>query len=129
MAKVQIYFDGGCKPNPGMMELGIVILETGNSAEPMTWFEFGQGTNNLAEWSALIWAVQIAEERGYTDVEYIGDSIMVINQADNKWKIKERSFLPFKETFLKLNSKIKGTLTYIPRDKNKAGTYLEHGLV
>ena len=128
MSKIQIYFDGGCKPNPGMMEICINIYGDG-APQPSTVFDLGEGTNNLAEWSALVWAAQTAVDKGYKGVEFIGDNITVINQADNKWAIKERSFLPFKEAFMQLNHTVGGTLRHVPRDDNRAGTYLEKGLV
>lgn len=128
MSKIQIYFDGGCKPNPGNMEICIVIVGDG-APQPKTVFDLGHGTNNIAEWSALLWAASTAKERGYKDVEFLGDNITVINQADNKWKIKERSFLPFKEEFMRLNHEIGGRLTHTPRATNRAGTYLESGIV
>lgn len=128
MSKIQIYFDGGCKPNPGNMEICVVIVGDG-APEAKTVFDLGYGTNNIAEWSALLWATSIAKERGYTDVEFLGDNITVINQADNKWKIKERSFLPFKSEFMQMNHNIRGTLRHVPRDSNRAGTFLENGIV
>ena len=128
MSKMQIYFDGGCKPNPGMMEICVVIDDNGQP-EPKTVFELGQGTNNIAEWSALIWAASIAKDRGYKIVELLGDNITVINQADNKWNIKERSFLPFKAEYLSLTKGIQVQLTHVPRAQNKAGTFLESGKV
>lgn len=102
---IQIYFDGGCKPNPGMMEICINIYGDGDP-QPMTVFDLGHGTNNLAEWSALVWAAQTAVDRGLKNVEYLGDNITVIRQASNEWAIKEKSFLPFKEAFMKLNREV-----------------------
>lgn len=128
MSKIQIYFDGGCKPNPGNMEICVVIL-AGGAPEAKTVMDLGYGTNNMAEWSALLWAVSLANERGYKDVEFLGDNITVINQASNLWKIKERSFLPFKAEFLQLNHSVNGTLRHVGRDSNKAGTFLENGMV
>ncbi len=128
MSKIQIYFDGGCKPNPGNMEICIVIIGDG-APQPMTVFDLGYGTNNIAEWSALLWAASIAKERGYKNVEFLGDNITVINQASNLWKIKERSFLPFKMEFMNMNHTIQGTLTHTPRATNRAGTFLESGIV
>jgi ribonuclease HI len=128
MGNIQIYFDGGCKPNPGQMEICIVIVGDG-APQPMTIFDLGYGTNIVAEWSALLWAASVAKERGYKGVEFIGDNITVLNQADNKWKIKERSFLSFKMEFMQLNHEINGSLSHIPRAQNRAGTFLESGIV
>lgn len=42
----------------------------------------GIGDNNDAEWLALIAAAEIAGRSGYDDVEFVGDSALVIAQAN-----------------------------------------------
>ena len=128
MSDIKIYFDGGCKPNPGKMEI-CVIIDNNGVLEPHVNLEIGDGTNNLAEWAALVWAASIAAERGYTSVTFYGDSNNIVNQANNIWKIKEKNFLPFKTQFVNLNNSVQGTVMYVPRESNKAGVYLEHGLL
>lgn len=118
-----IYFDGGCNPNPGMMETCYVV----NGKEVYDRRNFGIGTNNVAEWSALIDALLHCEENGYTNVTIYGDSKLVVNQAMGTWKIKKDEFNLFKSEADRIRSKVKANIVYVPRDKNLAGIYLEHG--
>ncbi len=74
--RTKIYFDGGCRPNPGAMEIAVV---TGGTALIET--DAGFGTSLDAEWLALIAALRLARARGLADFVLIGDAAGVIAQA------------------------------------------------
>jgi ribonuclease HI len=121
-----VYFDGGCKPNPGKMEIGLVFV--GDDGTKVNHKEhFGQGTNNQAEWLALIVGLSMLSEMGVREITMIGDSQLVCMQASGKWKMKLDSPLyhfwaEFKE-LEKLFTKIE--IKHVLRDKNLAGIMLE----
>lgn len=123
----RIYFDGGSKPNPGAMEAGVVILHADGSKTKLRDAKLGHGTNNIAEWTALLWAMSWAEQNGWVGVEILGDSKLVINQAQGLWKIKQAEFVPFREEFQRLNRTVRARLTHTRREYNMAGIFLEHG--
>jgi ribonuclease HI len=124
---MKIYFDGGSKPNPGKMEAGIVMVHDDGYRQPIKDDRLGMGTNNVAEWTALIWAMTWAEQQGWSHIEIFGDSQLIINQAQGNWRIKQPEFVPFRDEFQRLQRTVKATLTYVPRAQNLAGIYLEHG--
>jgi ribonuclease HI len=74
--RLKIYFDGGCRPNPGVMEAAVV-------ARGATYFfdDLGYGTSSDAEWLALRLALQLAQSLGEPDFDLVGDSLEVIQQA------------------------------------------------
>lgn len=74
--RLKVYFDGGCRPNPGTMEVAVV-------ARGATHFfdDLGSGTSSDAEWLALRLALQVAQSLGEPDFDLIGDSLEVIRQA------------------------------------------------
>lgn len=73
---MKIHFDGGCRPNPGLIETAVVAAgKTYHRAD------HGHGDNNDAEWLALLDALRIAREIGVRDVVLIGDSALVVDQA------------------------------------------------
>lgn len=74
--RLKIYFDGGCQPNPGVLEVAVV-------ARGATYFfdDLGCGTSSDAEWVALRLALQLAHTLGEPDFDLIGDSLEVIRQA------------------------------------------------
>lgn len=81
--RVKIFFDGGCRPNPGRMEAAIVLR-----GETRFYDDLGYGTSNDAEWIALHLALQIAHTLGETDFELIGDGANVIRQANGLSKCR-----------------------------------------
>ena len=74
--RLKIYFDGGCRPNPGALEAAVV-------ARGATYFydDLGYGTSSDAEWLALRLALQLAQSLGEPDFDLIGDSLEVTRQA------------------------------------------------
>jgi len=77
--RTKIYFDGGCRPNPGSMEVAVV---TGGFAAIDR--DVGVGSSLDAEWLALIAALRLARERGLTDFVLLGDAAAVVAQANGK---------------------------------------------
>lgn len=121
----KIYFDGGCKPNPGMMEVCIVVVDGRHEPVPHVVPKLGHGTNNIAEWSALLWAMSWAVENGWRDCEVIGDSKLVVSQAAGRWKINNAEFHSFKANFDAMQSQLGVTLKHVLRNKNLAGRHLD----
>jgi ribonuclease HI len=73
---MKIWFDGGCRPNPGVIETAVV-------AQGRVWLrdDHGAGDNNDAEWLALLDALAVARALGLADVVLLGDAVMVVDQA------------------------------------------------
>ncbi|MGY4397581.1 ribonuclease HI [Sphingomonas sp. UYAg733] len=75
--RIRIFFDGGCRPNPGEMEIAVVALGRTYVSQNL-----GLGTNSDAEWLALIEGLRIARSLDLTNFVLVGDSAMVVNQAN-----------------------------------------------
>ena len=76
---MKLFFDGGCRPNPGMMETAVVARGVVHHRG-----EVGVGTSHMAEWHALLHALQVACGLGERDVVLIGDAVNVIDQANRR---------------------------------------------
>lgn len=74
--RLKVYFDGGCRPNPGAIEVAVV-------SRGATYFfdDLGCGTSSDAEWVALLMALKVAQCSGEPDFDLIGDSLEIILQA------------------------------------------------
>lgn len=119
---IEIYFDGGCKPNPGACETAVVIPSLNLKFHE----RLGYGTNNQAEWLALIWGMMLALERGYDDITLKGDSQLVINQAKGEWQCRKPDLQTYLAEFKAMRPKFKRIgLVYVPRAKNLAGHFIE----
>ena len=77
MARLKIFFDGGCRPNPGPIEVAVVAVGVVFHER-----NIGHGSNDEAEWLALIHALKIAGRHGAKDVQLLGDAAAVIAQAN-----------------------------------------------
>lgn len=114
------YFDGGARPNPGKMHVAVVL------GDEKFVEKLGQGTNNIAEWTAMLWAVQIAQSKGLRDIHLIGDSELIVNQATGKYKVKATELIPFKNAYdeaVGVFDTVK--VSWVPRARNPAGWLLE----
>ncbi len=119
---MKLFFDGGCRPNPGAMTACVVIDEPRSTHQK----PLGYGTNNIAEWLALLYAMELALSYGATEIELIGDSALIVNQANGLWKIKQTEFLPHKASYDRLRGQFSQiVLSHVKRRHNLAGHVLE----
>lgn len=118
---MEFYFDGGCKPNPGRMDIGVVCKKLGIAH----YEKRGRGTNNQAEWLALIQAVRFARDHGVASVTFIGDSQLVVNQAMGRWQIKNAEMRDLCAEFRNEVAGMDYYVQFVPRERNLAGHLIE----
>lgn len=116
MTKV-IYFDGASKGNPGPGAAAAVLEEDGEIF--LSRKSEQHVTNNVAEFHGLILAIQLAVGHGYEDVEFRGDSQLVVNMVNGKFTARNEKM---KELLLHARKGLaaipKWSITWVPRDKN-----------
>jgi ribonuclease HI len=86
--RARLHTDGGARGNPGPAGIG-VVLES-ESGEVMAEIARGIGvtTNNVAEYTALIAGLELALEKGVSDLDVRVDSELVAQQVRGRWKIR-----------------------------------------
>ena len=77
LQRTKLFFDGGCRPNPGSLECAVVLR-----GQVHYRCDIGEGTNSDAEWLAAIYAVEIALLHGERNIVLLGDSTLVVTQAN-----------------------------------------------
>jgi ribonuclease HI len=124
MTRDIFFFDGGCRPNPGPMEVAVV-----SRGQTHIRTDLGYGDNNEAEWLALLHAVELAQAAGVTDVLLIGDSTLVVEQARGR-RCRSPHLKPYPDRFhIAVAGFSRVRLKQVPRSKNLAGIALaRHGL-
>src|SRR3989344_4655894 len=90
--------DGGCRGNPGPGAIGIIIRDDRTILIKYSQFIGRQITNNIAEYEALIKALELASQFG-KEVTCCLDSELVVNQLLGKYKVRNPWLLPL---FLKV---------------------------
>lgn len=116
---IKVFFDGGCRPNPGPTEAAVVVRGTKYLYE-----DLGTGTNSDAEWLALIRALELAQSLGLGEFDLIGDALEVIRQA-NRALQDAPAETGHAATFAALAAKgAPAKIRWIKREQNLAGIAL-----
>ena len=87
MSRVTVNVDGGARGNPGPAAIGVVVRD-GDGVLEEVGETIGEATNNVAEYKALLRGIQLAAERGASELELVGDSELVVRQVEGRYKVK-----------------------------------------
>ncbi|MBN1765483.1 MAG: ribonuclease HI family protein [Sedimentisphaerales bacterium] len=80
--------DGGSRGNPGPAAAGVLISKKGSKVIFSGGFYLGETTNNVAEYTALVRALELAEQLGGTRLDVFCDSELVVKQVNGQYKVK-----------------------------------------
>ena len=118
---MKLYFDGGCRPNPGAVQTAVVA-----GGKLFLRADYAPGDNNDAEWLALIDALRVARDLGLADVALLGDSALVVDQANGATRRIAPRFKAHLATFRALADGFASVrVRRIGRKQNLAGIALE----
>ena len=113
-----LYFDGACRGNPGPMAVGAVLLESGKKVGEIS-KNIGTGTNNIAEWKALIEGLKLAAAHACKELEVRGDSQLIIRQISGQYRVKNENLIPLYNEARKLCGNFsKIDFRWVRRDEN-----------
>jgi len=117
---MKIFFDGGCRPNPGAIDIAAVVAGTAHVR-----LGIATGDNNEAEWRALLFALDLAIEARAQEATLLGDSVLIIEQARGRWPCRSAHLQPFHATFQARSLSVpRLRLRHVPRSRNLAGIAL-----
>jgi ribonuclease HI len=126
----ELYFDGCCKGNPGVGGAGAVIYHHGNEIWGKSLYVGEKTTNNIAEYTGLIFGLDAAVEMGIKTLVVKGDSQLVIKQMRGEYQVKSENLVPLFTEAKKLAAKIDEiSFVHVYRNENKRADELSnHGL-
>ena len=117
---VIIEADGGSRGNPGPAGSGAVLIDsqTGSVLAEIAMF-IGVATNNVAEYRAVLAAVDVANEIA-PDAELLVrmDSKLVVEQMSGRWKVKNEGMQDLFQSMQKSIGTRKISFEWIPREQN-----------
>ena len=115
---VDIYVDGASRGNPGDSGIGILFKGMNDNSKKYKNY-IGIGTNNNAEYVALITALEIAKSENLKEINVYTDSQLVANQINGYWKVKDSDIkLLFNRAKSLINNFPHFTITHIRRENN-----------
>jgi len=124
MNELEIYIDGASKGNPGPSGIGVVICRDGETVENISRF-IGTTTNNVAEYTALIHALEKAIRLKAQALKINTDSQLLYKQICKVYKIKSPNILELYHQAQTLMSCFKQVaIREISREKNKGADKL-----
>jgi ribonuclease HI len=115
--------DGGARGNPGEAGCGIV-LEVGGRREEHTLY-LGTATNNVAEYAALLAALERAHALGVNTLDVTSDSQLLVEQMNGGYRVKAAHLKPLWLEARALASAFRTfTITHVSREANRAADAL-----
>ncbi len=81
-------FDGGSRGNPGPAGIGVVVRAADGTPVVTLGRFIGRATNNVAEYKALITALEQARLLGAKKVRIRGDSELIVKQMLGEYRVK-----------------------------------------
>lgn len=116
---ILVYTDGASRGNPGKAGVGVVICDKERHVLEEVSEYIGETTNNVAEYKALIRALEKALEYCPKELEIFSDSELLVRQVNGQYKVRAPSILPLYNKAKKLMEMFpRWTIEYIPRGKN-----------
>src|SRR5438270_2156304 len=119
------HVDGGARGNPGPAGYGVVIEDhAGRKVEELNDY-LGLQTNNFAEYSGLIAALQYAVRNNFRALRVLSDSELLVKQIKGQYKVRA---VPLQELYAKAKALIRElewfSIQHIPREKNREADQL-----
>lgn len=117
--KFRAFIDGAARGNPGPAGAG-VFVEPEHGRPALEFYEpLGSTTNNVAEYRALLLALERAEYAGADEVEIRSDSRLLVEQLRGNFKIRAEHLKPLlAESIIRAKRFRSFSISHIPRDQN-----------
>jgi phosphoribosylglycinamide formyltransferase 1 len=120
MRNLTIYTDGGSRGNPGLAAGAFVILDENNKQICAGAKFLTEATNNIAEYTGLVAALEKAVSLKTEDIKILSDSELMVKQLKGEYKVKNEGLRELFSDANELLEKFKDwKITHVRREKNK----------
>ena len=117
MSELVAYVDGGCLGNPGPSGIGVVI--SGSADGPVRIAKWiGHQDNNVAEYAALMEALQYAVSQNARKLHVYSDSQVVVRQMTGEYTCRSPRLYSLHWTCRKLARSLKFSISHVKRELN-----------
>jgi ribonuclease HI len=123
MSELIAYVDGGSFGNPGPSGIGIVVEGATDSPVRISkWI--GRQDSNVAEYVALMEALQFALAREAQGLHVYSDSQVMVKQMNGEYKCRTARLYSLNWTCVKLSRSLRFSISHIPRTRNREANWL-----
>jgi len=114
------YIDGGARGNPGPAGYGVVFEdEVGRPVSSLSEF-LGRQTNNYAEYSGLLAALNYTLRHGFKALKVVSDSELMVKQIKGEYKVSSPTLKELHERAMKLIDQLDCfEIRHVLREKNR----------
>ena len=114
----EIFIDGASRGNPGPSGIGVVLKDGAGPGRQLSRY-LGETTNNVAEYLALVYALQLALKEGYGTVAVFTDSELLARQITGRYKVRDALLRLLHDLAVELaRGFTRFTIQHIPRSRN-----------
>ena len=113
--KLEAYIDGGSRGNPGEAGIGVYVPGVVRIREYL-----GTGTNNFAEYSGLLAALEYAVREKYPSIKVVSDSELLVRQMKGQYRVKNPGLIELYDRARTLVGKLERfSIDHVLREHNR----------
>ena len=117
--------DGASRGTPGPAGIGAQVTDERGTILGEVARGIGETTNNVAEYTAVIQGLSLAQELGARTVTLRSDSLLLINQLTGRYRVKSEHLQPLHRRARSLGAGFERiTFEHVPREQNTAADAL-----
>ena len=117
---ITAYCDGGSRGNPGPAGYGVYIQDDEGAVVAELNRFLGRRTNNFAEYSGLLAALEFATANDHPRLRVISDSELMVKQMKGQYRVNSPDLRPLYEQARRMvNSLEKFEIRHVLREKNR----------
>lgn len=114
-----IHIDGAARGNPGPAGIGVRIQGADGTLLEEQGRSIGEATNNVAEYRALLLALERAEALGLRDLRIRSDSELLVRQITGGYKVRHPALQPLYAQAMRRIADLQGfEIRHVPRELN-----------
>jgi ribonuclease HI len=117
---VRLFIDGGARGNPGPAGFGVHAEDRDGQVVVELYGYLGRATNNVAEYAALLVALEWARRSGLCSVHLFSDSQLLVRQLEGSYRVRNAGLRPLHQRGRELAAAIPGLkIAHVGRDENR----------
>ena len=118
--KIIAYIDGGSRGNPGPAAAAFVLNDSSGAQLEAKAFFLGRATNNVAEYTGLVKALEAAAQKGPKQINVFSDSELLVKQINGQYRVKSEQIRPFYQKAVSLLRRFNSwEIRHVTRNNNK----------
>ena len=117
--KIIAHIDGGSRGNPGPAAAGFTLTDSNGAQLKAKAFFLGKATNNIAEYTGFLKALEASKQTGAEQLTVFSDSELLVRQINGQYKVKSEQIRPlFQKAIDLLGGFTSWQVHHIPREQN-----------